>query len=276
MLNCVHCGIRYTANDPPICDHCLGTSSPNDRYDWDLDDLLDDYSTNVLNEYRIRLNPKKRYFGIELEYQVRCNNLGNFHKHIYTTQKALPEKYAILKQDGSIFTRYNVGYEIVTVPKENIEDHFNALKPIFDFDFLITRPYTGMHVHVSRAGITSLALGKLLVFLNNPKNRPLMRKIAGRNANDYFSYKDKSLLDGKSTRYYDRYEVLNLRNDNTIEFRLFKVPSTFEEFKARLQFTKASIEFCEQSSYRFIDVENFKVFVKKSNYRELKHVLNYS
>jgi hypothetical protein len=42
----------------------------------------------------------------------------------------------------------------------------------------------------------------------------------------------------------DRYNALNLNNQNTVEVRLFATPINYKEFAMRLQFVQALVDYC--------------------------------
>jgi hypothetical protein len=145
--------------------------------------------------------------------------------------------YAALKDDGSL----SYGIEIATQPASMFE-HKARLTRLFANLPRGLRSWRerscGLHIHVSRSPLSELTIAKTVCFVNANHNRRFIRLIAGRESNSYCKIETKKL--GSAAKYNDdRYEAINLQNDRTIEFRLFK--GTLRQasvFKA-LEFTDA-------------------------------------
>jgi hypothetical protein len=59
----------------------------------------------------------------------------------------------------------------------------------------------------------------------------------------------------------DRYEALNFKNANTIEFRLFKGSLVYSTIMSCLEFTYATWFFCRDASTKNLTTENFLKFI---------------
>ena len=61
----------------------------------------------------------------------------------------------------------------------------------------------------------------------------------------------------------DRYNALNLNNQNTIEVRLFATPMNYKEFAMRLQFVQALVDYCSpaQSNESLKKQTHYEAFI---------------
>jgi hypothetical protein len=136
----------------------------------------------------------------------------------------LGEDFAITKHDGSLIN----GFEIVTAPAP-LEEHYKRFEKFRSKTKGLTceSGRAGMHVHVSRAPLTQLQIGKLLVFINDPNNRPHIKKIASRDSNGFCKSSVKKIRDVRHDAG-DRYQSINLQNRATIEYRIFKATTNVD------------------------------------------------
>lgn len=113
----------------------------------------------------------------------------------------------------------------------------------------------GLHVHVSRTGLTRLQIAKVVVFLNDPRNENFVRAIARRYGNSYC--KIKRVRMGSAPLSYDRYEMLNLTSLRTIEFRLFRGTLRTTTVLACVEFAHALLEWARVASCEAITWQAF-------------------
>ena len=230
-------------SDCPIC----GTSVPQQSI---IDDAcfkcneskykIHSYSTRVPSLLKFKaknVKPSTVYLGIELEYEATDRNMAKIK-----VGKAL-HGHAIMKSDGSIRN----GFEIVTCPA-TLDIHLEEFKKFYD-NFpkeLFQASNTGMHVHVSRKPLNVFTVGKMTEFLNRSDNKPFIAYIAGRIDNSYAKITNRTVtfpfLNGLGG---ERYNALNLSNQETIEFRIFSTPSNWEQFASRLEFCQALTDYCQ-------------------------------
>lgn len=160
---------------------------------------------------------------------------------------------AIAKHDGSLG---DWGFETVTVPLTDAQMYgiFEQFKTLGNGDCSAwdRGDSVGHHIHLSRAAIAPLTLGKMLVFMNAEENRGFLTAIAGRECRAYARYATKKLTDGRN---HDRYEVLNV-TDKTVEFRMFKANLYSKAILKNHEFCKAVLAFCESESHGFGTVES--------------------
>jgi hypothetical protein len=182
-----------------------------------------------------------KFLGVELEYELENTpqKTGVFLvlKHLHS--------HAIVKRDGSLTN----GLEICSAPA-HLDVHLTSFKPFFEdkkaMSSLLSKTTTGMHVHVDKRKMNFLTIGKLHAFMSAKEHVVFLENIAGRASNSYAATgrggatSDPFLQRGLS----DRYAALNLSPRDTLEFRLFATPSSYEEFKKNMEFVEALVTWC--------------------------------
>lgn len=162
---------------------------------------------------------------------------------------------AIAKRDSSLDEYGDGGFETVTVPltREQTYGIFGSFKVLGGGDCSAwpKGDNVGHHIHLSRAAIGPLTLGKLLVFMNAEVNHSFLVGIAGR-AGEFNQFAPgKKLTDADNG---DRYEVLNV-TDQTVEFRLFKSNLCSRAILKNYEFAVSAVRFCEDSPHGFEEPE---------------------
>lgn len=224
-----------------------------------------------------------KYMGVELEYE--CKHKTKATSFIFKHLK----QHAIMKEDGSL----NNGIEICSAPAD-IDVHFDEFKSFFssfDKNIIHAHSTTGMHVHVGKGEpirdefgehisnevLSPLTIGKICNFMANEKNKDFLIYIAGRESGRYAKL---STNDAVSTYFlgieHDRYKALNTNNQNTIEFRLFATPETFQDFAKNLEFCDAITNYClpTNSGIKDLTHEKFSNWVKNNRGR-FKHLARF-
>lgn len=186
-----------------------------------------------------------RFFGVELEVESIDGDRQANAKAIsdrVNDPKLLHRMF--FENDGSL----SHGFEMITQPMS-----LPAQRELFKFleDKSLTRNLKshnttscGLHVHVSRSNMTDLQIGKIVSFINDPRNEMFIRSVARRYASGFCQIKSKKVKDCRSG---DRYEAVNLTNRNTIEFRLFRGSLKYEAVIAAVEFCNAIIEYTRPS-----------------------------
>jgi hypothetical protein len=196
-------------------------------------------------------------FGVELEIESN-NGVGGL-------ARALGKRgsHHILKEDGSL----DSGTEIVTLPA-TLEQHKSGAHFNWPAMLSIAQRYghsgagttnCGLHVHINRAALSPLTLGKMLVFMNDANNVPYMEVIAQRDPKRWAAFKNKKLADG---RYCSetRYEALNLQ-ERTAEVRIFRGNLRVERVFKAIEFCHAMVRFCESASAVGLSFSKFLAWV---------------
>ena len=128
-----------------------------------------------------------------------------------------------------------------------------------------------MHIHLDRKMLSSVQLGKLLVFINNEFNRGFIERIAGRSetfyedssCTSYAVMRKKKIADG-GQRNYNKYEAVNVAHQSTVELRIFRSNLTKDGILRALEFSYALVDFLQQNTCRVSD-QHYKEFLKWFN-----------
>lgn len=233
----------------------------------DFDSQLDEYTTRAHRKHEWSadpaLGPSYMYAGHEIEMYSDDEDIADVGytlarvDSLYANLNPLTGngRCAIAKHDGSLEDNGPGGFELVTVPltTEQVYGIFGAFKTLGDgrCSAWDKGDDVGHHIHLSKAAVGPLTLGKLLVFLNAEPNRKFLEYIAGRPAG-FNKFSRKKVTDQENR---DRYEVLNI-TDETVEFRLFKSNLYSKAILKNHEFAVASVRFCEQAAHGFGVVEN--------------------
>jgi hypothetical protein len=218
--------------------------------------------------------------GLELEMEIKDNyskderagellsNIG-FCKDV----EGYRHTYALCEEDGSLDNGFEMvtGYTGLDIHAEQLKYFENGLRGAISHD----SDNCGLHVHICKADMTTLHGAKMILFINDQANQSLIKAIARRDSSDYAKFKNKSqnrewLKDavGCETKRSqlrnlnsDRYEALNFKNTNTIEFRLFKGSLVYSTIMSCLEFTFATWFFTRDASTKNLTTENFLKFI---------------
>jgi hypothetical protein len=143
------------------------------------------------------------------------------------------------------------------------------------------RPTCGIHVHVSKNALTPLQLGKMLMFVNK-NERKFIEKVAGRSANQYSQFYDKTLKHGRllnSNKYQlsrtnmdqtrrdqsGRYEAINITGSKpTVEFRIFRSNVSKGGFFKCIDFVQSVVDWTRNASIKEITLDNYLEFLNSS------------
>lgn len=202
-----------------------------------------------------------RFMGVELEVEVKD---GDIDDHVRKLNEVLNDgivgKRVYFEADGSL----THGFEIITNPM-GLDSHYELWSVLNDRD--LTRGMRshdtstcGLHVHVSRKNMHNLQINKMNVFLNHPDNQDLIKAVARRYDVNYARISQKHI---SNAHKYDieRRDALNITNDNTVEFRIFKGTLRHDTLLSAIEFANAVVNFTMPASsagfhlsmHRFID-----------------------
>jgi hypothetical protein len=253
--------------DGTYCEGCIP------EYD-DEDDCDDDECEDSSRIYCASQKISSKLFGaradlkLGIELEVECER-GSRADCADDAWRLFADQYVIFKDDGSL----NNGFEIVTRPA-SLETHKAELK-----DFLDKRPVAlrshdtktcGLHIHLDRASLSDLQIGKIAAFLYCASSQSFVNYIAGRKPNGYCARDlGDSVAKGampKSCRYY----AVNIC-DNTVELRLFRGTLKRETLYARLEFAHAVATWAKDVSVRTAEsadcISDFAQFIKRERKR---------
>ena len=185
------------------------------------------------------------HVGIELEINaIGKNGLEHFLNEFNNSNN----NDFYMKQDGSLTSR---GVEIVSHPM-TLDYLYNAWEGMFE----AMKRYSmkdisdcGLHIHVDREYLDERAIKNLDYILNNYTE--YFMKVAGRNysCNQWCSTISK---DNWGETNPSRYVAVNLRNKNTVEIRICKSTSDFEQFMYRVINILALVNYCKKHTFDFV------------------------
>lgn len=185
-----------------------------------------------------------RFLGVELE--VECvgsrspqDTASAIHNIVNGGQYG---RRVFFERDGSLSN----GFEIITQPMglPGVRTTFEFLRdPALVAGLRSHRTSTcGLHVHVSRTGLSDLVIARAVTFVNDPGNDAFVTALARRYNTGYCKVQEKDLDTAHLSG--DRYEAVNLTPRHTIEFRIFRGSLKFEAVVAACEFVHALLEYC--------------------------------
>jgi len=257
--HCVQTGDYVIPEDDCEWHHIDGLYCDNDGYWWvecPADRTLHGYSTNVLDVIGRQVivghalrresiaNTKRPVMGVELELDTR----DSYAEDIAATLISETDfgEFGICKEDGSVS-----GPELVTLPADLAAhrampwaEWCRILRPIARGHY---GGGNGIHIHYNRRALSALALGKILVFMNSPRNLDFLTIIAQRDVatNQWCTPKaDTKITEGRQFRSDERYSVVNV-TPSTAEFRLFNASLMPDRILKNLEFVDAICTYCK-------------------------------
>lgn len=260
-------GYNYWVDDDDlhICSSCNSYIYGDDAI-WQDDEVYCDSCYNeisaIVHEYNYK--PEPDFFGkgeifAGVEIEVNTNDVERLHDGI-------DSEIFYLKHDSSLSSD---GVEIVSHPCTL--DFWQQL----DFNFLdLCRGWHdgyGIHVHISRKGFKDqFHIEKVVNFF--AKNPEFIENVAQRKSERWAKIQTKVKKSSKT----ERYQAINQKNKNTIEFRIFQSSSRKDRILKNIEFCFACVEFCKQP-YLITELteSNFRAFLKdnKGKYSELYNYL---
>lgn len=233
---------------------------------------LQNYSTRVTDVLRAQ-EEKGIHYGVELELEHINQDKLNIINRILS-------KVAIAKRDGSI----SQGCEIVTLPG-TIQQQKEWFKPFFAAKCadMTAEPNCGIHIHVGKRHLSFLTQGRIAQFVNDPDNKARIVKIAGRESERFARFGNgtkvttpwKAITGDKYKVHpsfdWNKYSAVNFAPRPTLEFRIFKSTTNEEEFHRFLEFTEATVNYCNlagddnkgkiRTLKDYLSWDNFKAYV---------------
>ena len=217
-------GDTYYRGDTPYCAECYQSVGCGDE-------IMSYY----FKPTPIFYGEGKRFFGVELEIDGAGEDSDNAAEILHIANAEQPLAYC--KHDGSL----DEGFEIVTHPM-TLDFHLRSMPWEQIAEKAKKLGYTshqagtcGLHVHINRTAFGSTestqdaAIARTLFFFEKFWDELLKfsRRTQGQ-LNQWaarYGYKDQpqEILDhAKSGRHAGRYTAVNLTNEDTVEFRMFR------------------------------------------------------
>lgn len=246
-----------------------------DQINQELDNIpreLASYSSRATSFFSFKKSPTKAFntfLGVELE-------LDGHSANEYTSLDIL-QNHAIFKRDGSV----PLGVEICTAPA-TLDVHKQEFLPFFESlqtkkSKLKANTNCGMHVHVDKASLSTLHIANIYQFVNKAENRDAIVNIAGRQPNTYCQAHITGYEHFTQGGSSERYRMVNLQPENTIEFRIFASTTDYKDFCKKLEFVQAVVDYTRPGEVNIPITkitlwEHFTVYLKQ--YRKKYPMLN--
>jgi len=209
-----------------------------------------------------------RLYGVECEVEIQDSSKMTRWDLASAATAALGKDFIVHKNDGSLKNHPREsplwGFEMVSAPCDMAThrerwpklEHMEGFKMLRAWDTITC----GMHVHVGKASLTTLQVGRVLVFITNPANRKFIETVAGRNSEAASRFVDKGYGDADKPDP-DKYCAVNIRPKNTIEFRIFRGTIHPQHILRNIEFCDAVCTFCHPASRSLQDVKSYKSLI---------------
>ena len=219
---CNYCGemFRPGAYDNFCCQEC---AEEYEREHRSSEDVIHRYSYTPDEWIYHSTGNCERYFGIEIEVKQSSSE-----EDVEWLNKDEDEYMCFQKYDSSISN----GTEVVFHPQTR--DYFDRrgyswITELYDnFSYLScgtnSRIGSGMHVHISRTAFNDDNSIKKFCELINIKYEKSLTEFSERTADEleeWAMFHPEEPMQGE----WDRYTAVNLRNDDTVEVRIFRTPA---------------------------------------------------
>lgn len=266
--------------------HCMDEDTYCDRcYDAHTEELQ-------LESYGYKPSPyffktasdteKPLFFGVELEYSH--DSFPDASENLEAARHYLNEQVNnfYFKEDSSL----TQGFEAVSHPRtlQSWNDQQDNIRRFFDTASHLSTLDDGLHIHVSRKGMSDPHMARLEIFAAVCQDQ--WQIIARRPSCHWAQYHRKpesgEEIKNMYSPYNSRYRALNWRNNATVEFRIFRTTADTQEFYAALEFCHAAYTWTKNSVFmlQLLNHENpWSLFLDflhahKSTYSNLIAFLN--
>ena len=256
------------------------------------EDCIDNHESQYISEYHdhdyedeFRMtsedeeNDNKLFFGMELEIEAkyRSSNHDNLAEAILNQTNDF-----VFEQDGSL----NNGFEIISMPfsknymKETLEDTLkDMLKTINNYDYE-GKNTCGLHFHISYEAIRSIPnLLKIVEYYKEELTILSRREESSLNRWSPFYTKnfDKEEITNEMIEeivddYQSRYHAINLDNNYTVEFRIFKSTTDYKTLMATWELVNNIVAFANDYD---VELKAMPSFEEIATYQENNYIGEY-
>lgn len=217
---------------------------------------------SIINEYYYKPktftlhklnNENNLYIGCEIEVAMGGESEDN--AKIVSEMMNTNDTYVYIKHDGSLID----GMEIVTMPCTY--EFYQSLNYKNTFDKLVKLGYKahdtsccGLHMHVNRDFFGNskleqdLNISKLLYLFEKfwTEITYVARRGSTRYAQRFYMEQNDTIMDiYAKSKNSDRYSIINLKNENTVEIRVYKGTLNYDTFINTIEFTKKICEYAK-------------------------------
>lgn len=267
----------YRAGYGNVCAHCVVHIEREERQN-----VIGSYHNQTRRNQTLPIHTAwtrqhgDRLFGVELEVERRNDAGEECHEIAHALLDVANDGGRLLwaEHDGSLCD----GFELISQPMgldKHIELWHRVLSVPASRELRSHDTRTcGLHVHVSRAGLSQLHVVKMVRFMNDTRNEMLVRAIARRYDSGYCKRKRVDCV--RDARSGDRYEMLNVTPTRTVEFRAFRGTMRADTVLACVEFVNALVEWTRYASHDELTTARFLRYVYEArNARDTKHLRRY-
>ena len=271
-FKCQGCGLYYLERDfrkNNLCRWCYKGMTNNDHQKL----FVHNYFFKPYPTFFNISNQLKLFMGVQL--QIGGTTIQNVNKFSVQNQS----QFFYIKYDSTI-PKY--GCQIVSYPatlqyhQSNKSNWKQILKNASKYRFKsFDINDCGLHIHVNKDFFTNQQIAIIDFFVNS--NKQLISQVSRRNS--LFSrFLNKPIWLYGIPLNRNRHCVLNLLNENTIQFRFFKGTINYESVMAYLQFIYCLCLFIKnfQSIQQFSKINNTETFLQYClQIKQLKYLSEY-
>lgn len=241
-----------------------------------------------------RVNPKKQYFGVELEMHYQGSNAFQLalEEIQHKMNSILGNNPFYFKSDSSI---PSPGAEVVSHPMTykmlsdwSTWEWTQTAKDLGFTGFDSGRGSCGLHVHVTRASVSPMAFTRLYNLIMDPDGRNFLLGITYRTRDSLshwggpartrrnphrgdFSDLEVGRLARRIVRSQNRYSAINC-TPNTLEFRCFRATLNQKALMRNFQYIKSFLDYAEWGNgFRNASWSNYGEFLNK--YKKNYHLV---
>jgi hypothetical protein len=217
------------------------------------------YSTDVVEFYHPEIEPKKLYFGMELEFLFhQKENLSLCPRKRLSIQKAIcrmeQRRVAIATQDSTVDGEVKViplEHEEAIAFVDSYQDFFRNIKTGID---------VGFHIHLSKSAFQSQrAMSLFVVLINELALDPqTARLFGGKSSYAKVEKKDLADIEEKMSKgyHFPRQEAVNIQNAYTVEVRAFRATNDTHLVKRRINILNKAVKYVNTTQN--LDYQEFK------------------
>ena len=256
------------------CEDCIGDH---------VSEYISEYHYHDYDEFKMtdedEKNDNKVFFGIELEIEAkyRSSNHDNLAEAILNQTNDF-----VFEQDGSL----NNGFEIISMPfsknymKETMEDDLYAMLQTINKHNYEGKNTCGLHFHVSYEAIRSIPnLLKIVEFYKEELTILSRREESSLNRWSPFYTKnfDKEEITNEMIEeivddYQSRYHAINLDNNYTVEFRIFKSTTDYKTLMATWELVNNIVAYANDYD---VELKAMPSFEEIATYQENNYIGEY-
>lgn len=258
---CERCGAWMPDRDTGVCYTCRVEDEDRSEYE----DSGEENEPRDLNRNRILpasanvlayfpdsaaavANATELLFGCEIEFEIAHTPFpGARLSRQALVEKITAENPVIVKEDGSL----GVGFEINTIPttlksqRALIQKLMRTIPP----RTVVATNRCGLHVHVSRRGLTQDQMAGAIMLINAQAMQSFIQCVARRSSSRWASVTPKTKQQAeRDLRGNDKYVAVNTNHATTLEFRIFKSTVSQATICTAIEFVAAVCGFAGETT----------------------------